>query len=95
LEHICEGHQSNSRNRRTQGISEFAEGSYEALERVASLQNYALVMLAYPSDDIASFKLVKPVLAVNSLVLGERFLVLLFWFIKRLQLVALYVLNFA
>jgi hypothetical protein len=52
-------------------------------------------MLAYPSDDIASFKLVKPVLAVNSLVLGERFLVLLFWFIKRLQLVALYVLNFA
>jgi|TARA_B110001469_G_C9403093_1_gene206952 hypothetical protein len=59
------------------------------------LQYYALVVLANPSDDVAGFELVKPVFAVYALVLGEGFLVLLFGFVQRLQLIGLDILYFA
>jgi hypothetical protein len=81
LEHVSEGHQRDSGHSRSQWISVLAEGSNEALEWVASLQYYALVVLANPSDDVAGFELVKPVFAVYALVLGEGFLVLLFGFV--------------
>lgn len=53
------------------------------------------MVLANPSDDVAGLELVKPVFAVYALVLGEGFLVLLFGFIERLQLIGLDILYFA
>jgi hypothetical protein len=41
-------------------------------------------MLANPSDHVASFKLIKPVLAVNSLVFGEGFFIFFFRLVQWL-----------